>query len=166
MIKIIIGIAVAVVLLIAYIFLRPRDDLLHANMRPGTGRFLRILVLLGLATAIFFVVKTFLQKGDAWTLIDKIEEVAKDADYEAAEQEETVDSSVLVISVRGGVITINEVAYSSIQEANEVVNNALKEGKTYRLIDDYAKKSTYLEVRNALSSMGIQDSDIEEKKNL
>lgn len=165
MIKIVVGIVIAVILLALYIFLRPRNDVLHANMRPGTGRLLRILVLMGLAAVIFFIARSFLEKGDAWTLIDKIEEVAMDADSAGEEQKET-DNTVLVISVCGGVITIGDASYSSVHEADSVLNDAVKNGKTYRLIDDYARKSTYLEVRNALVEMGIEDKDIEEKKNL
>lgn len=92
-------------------------------------------------------------------------------DYAEAKVEENSHNSnateagdALIITVSLDKIQIDNVIYSDVDSTQQVIADAVSNGKELRVIDDYALATTYNDLIDAIILMNVSRHDIEEIK--
>lgn len=160
--KIIIFAIILLALLAVYFIFKPKDNALHRNMRPQTGKIIRIIVFIGILVCLIFIITNSYE----YTLSDNpglfTEKI--DSDKTSAPIQKVSKGEVLV-SICEDVVTINKQSFrygSSVSDIEDTLFEYISKGKTVRLIDNYALSSAYEGVIDILSDMGVKRENIVE----
>lgn len=70
----------------------------------------------------------------------------------------------VVITIQGNVVKVGRKEYDSLAEAKTAISISANDGKSFTLIDDLAYAGTYMEIKNELVKLGVNNDRLEEKE--
>ncbi|MCR4651308.1 MAG: hypothetical protein K5662_06095 [Lachnospiraceae bacterium] len=158
---VIIAVVIAVLLLLLKI-MWPKDDALHRNMGAGFVKFILFVLVIAIIICLLIGVKIVRNSiGDLTTDYDKQQDASITPNPKADEE---IRQGELTVSVRLNKIVIGGQEYEEVSEARGVIEEAVAAGSKITVIDEYALASTYNELIDAITSMNVDRTDIEEKE--
>ncbi len=153
---------VLVLLIALFVFFGKRSDLLHANMRPGTSRLIRVVLLVLIVAAAYFLIRGLLRPGKGLLLANRPEAETSSA-ADGLNTDDT-DGDLVVIRVETGCVRIGEQSWRpGDAQLQQTLFRAAEDGKSFRLVDSYARSADYLAVRKMLTdTIGVDKDKITE----
>jgi len=157
LIRIIIIAVILLILVAVYIMFRPKDNALHRNMKPGTGKIIRIIIVAAILVCAFFIIR------DSYSLSQGkgiFSEKTESGYISVSSQKPSKDE--VIVSISEDTVTINKKTLRNMDEVEKLLFEQISRGKSVRIIDNYALASTYNEVIGMLESMGVGKDSITE----
>jgi uncharacterized membrane protein YdfJ with MMPL/SSD domain len=126
------------------------------------GQFFLLVIVLGaiIAFCFLFVGKTIYRNGIGELFTDYDETSADTAMDKNNHDEGTGDTLIIVVNVDQ--VHIGDSSYTDITEVQQIIAEAVRSGKSLRIIDDYALADTYNQIIDVITQMNISRSSIEE----
>lgn len=156
--RIIIVAVILLVLLVVYLIFKPKDNALHRNMRPRTGKIIRIIIIIAIAVCAFFILK------DAYSLSQNPGVFSEKTDTDTTSANQKISKDEVLVSISKDVVTINKKPFKNMDEIEKNLFEHISKGKSVIIVDNYALASTYEDVIDILTGMGVDRNSIKEIK--
>ncbi len=127
------------------------------NTRKSTRRIIFFVILAVIILVATVIILRLRESGEGLLFTDF------NAMKESVTSEDT-GGGLVVITVSTDEVRIGERIYPETSELRQVIVKAAQEGKSFRLVDDYASAKLYLEVLDILETAGVEGSRIEETR--
>ena len=127
------------------------------NTRKSTRRIIVIVILAVIVLAAAVIILRLRPSGEGLLFTDF------NAMKESMSAPET-EGGLVTVTVKADEILIGKSSYPDVSTVRQALAKAAEEGKSFRLVDDYASAELYLGVLDILQTAGVEKDRIEEAK--